>query len=152
VARPLRESFVDLVPDLVVTAKAIADRALTTATEVVVTVEGELDLATKATLASQLRQTLNALPPSCAVVIDLDGVGFLGVPGIRTLLEFATEVAERGICARFRFPARLKRIMIRVGLARELADLSWVEAAGSAPPARLPRDAVPSRRGRRGYS
>jgi anti-anti-sigma regulatory factor len=63
------------VPDLVVTVKAVADRGLTTATVVVVTVEGELDLATVATFARQLRETLNALPPSCAVVIDLAGVG-----------------------------------------------------------------------------
>jgi hypothetical protein len=68
------------------------------------------------------------------------------------LLAFATEVAERGICARFLFPARLKRIMIRVGLAQELATLSQVEMVGSAGPAWLPRDAVPCRRGRRGYN
>jgi anti-anti-sigma factor len=125
------------VPGLVVTVKACADRGLTGAAVVVVTVEGELDLATEAAFARQLRETLNALPPSCAVVIDLAGVGFLGVPGIRTLLAFATEVAERGICARFRFPARLKRIMIRVGLAHELAHLSRVEATGA------PRRSVP---------
>jgi anti-anti-sigma factor len=139
-----------LLPDLVVTVKGLADSGLTTATVVVVTVEGELDLATEATLATQLRETLNVLPPSCAVVLDLAGVGFLGVPGIRGLLAFAVELGERGMCARFLFPARLKRIMIRVGLAHELANLSWVEAAGAA--ARLPRDAVPCRRGRSGYS
>jgi len=123
------------VPGLVVTVSARADRGLTTAA-VVVTVEGELDLATEAAFARQLRETLNAVPPSCAVVIDLAGVSFLGVPGIRTLLGFATEVAERGRCARFRFPARLKRIMIRAGLAHELAGLSRVEATGAT---RLPK-------------
>jgi len=121
---------------LVVAVEACADRGLTGAA-VVVTVEGELDLAAEATFARQLRETLNAVPPSCVVVIDLAGVSFLGVPGIRTLLAFATEVAERGMCARFRFPARLKRIMIRVGLAHELARLGRVEAAGA------PRQAVP---------
>jgi anti-anti-sigma factor len=115
--------LVHLVPELAVTIETVADREPANERVVVVTVKGELDLATEAALAIHLHEALNALPTSCAVVIDLAGVRFLGVPGIRTLLAFATELTERGIGARFLFPPRLKRIMIRLGLAQELARL-----------------------------
>ena len=123
--------LVHLVPELVVTVEAVPDRELADKTVVIVTVTGELDLATEAALASHLHDLLDALPSSCTVVIDLAGVSFLGVPGIRTLLAFATEVTERGICARFLFPSRLKRIMVRLGLAQDLARLGQADSSRS---------------------
>ncbi|MGH3827246.1 MAG: STAS domain-containing protein [Pseudonocardiaceae bacterium] len=58
----------------------------------VVTVTGEVDSLTAPALASVLREQLSA---ARLVVVDLDGVDFLGSAGLSALFE-ASELATRG--------------------------------------------------------
>ena len=91
--------------------------------------EGELDRVGADVCAVQLRDALAATLPPRLVVLDLAGVRFLGVAGLCFLLAFAAEVAGQGIHTRFLLPARLKRIMLRVGLAAELARFDAIDDA-----------------------
>jgi len=89
--------------------------------------EGELDLAGAEVCAVHFRDALAALLPPSLIVIDLAGVRFLGVAGLRVLFTFAAEAAAQGIHTRFLLPARLKRIMLRVGVAAELARFDVID-------------------------
>ena len=75
---------------------------------VIVSVHGELDLAT----APQLDEALRARPPGTRLVIDLSGCTFLDSSGVRVLALQATEVANQG--------SRLELVVVDTGIARVL--------------------------------
>lgn len=83
--------------------------------------EGDLDRAGAGACVAQLRDAVAGQPSVSVVVIDLEEICFLGVSGIHALLGFAAESAERCISTQFLLPARLKRIMMRIGLSSEFA-------------------------------
>ncbi|MFB9690527.1 STAS domain-containing protein [Amycolatopsis plumensis] len=72
---------------------------MTTTTDAsIVTVEGELDLATTPRLRNQLDAALKSRPT--ALIIDLDAVGFCSSGALSALLEAVTNAHARGIpCA-----------------------------------------------------
>lgn len=54
---------------------------------VVVRAVGEIDMATGPDLRSNLKQAYGLLPPGWTLVVDLDGVSFLGSVGLSVLFE-----------------------------------------------------------------
>ncbi|WP_410588232.1 STAS domain-containing protein [Amycolatopsis sp. lyj-23] len=87
-----------------------------TGSGVVITVEGELDVAT----APRLRATVGAvtLAPGQLLVVDLAGVTFCDSSGISALIAArnVAEAAEAGV-ALAAVPARLSRTFALIGLA-----------------------------------
>ncbi len=75
---------------------------------VVVSVQGELDLAT----APRLEEVLASRAPGSRVVIDLSGCTFLDSSGVRVLALTANEAAADG--------ARLELVVVDAGIARVL--------------------------------
>jgi anti-sigma B factor antagonist len=64
---------------------------------VVVSVRGELDLATVPVLRERLERLGEASPPPSPVVVDLSGVTFIGSAGLALLVELHNQCEERGV-------------------------------------------------------
>jgi anti-sigma B factor antagonist len=94
--------------------------------DVVVEVRGEIDLLTAPRLHEAVRAVLERQPP--VLVIDLLAVGFLGVPGLATLLDIQHRVGER---TRLRVAAgpAIRRSLCFTGLDRRFALYPTVEEA-----------------------
>lgn len=69
---------------------------------VVVTVHGEIDLATHDKLATALHRA--AAPPAREIVVDLSDVGFLDSSGVRTLVVGWRQAESQGISFGLRKP------------------------------------------------
>ena len=74
---------------------AVATLCVTTHAFVVIHVEGELDVATAGKLETAL--TPIAAPDGTRVVVDLAGVSFIDVRGLRALLTGRRELSRRHI-------------------------------------------------------
>jgi anti-sigma B factor antagonist len=94
--------------------------------DVVVEVRGEIDLLTAPRLHETVRAVLERQPP--VLVIDLLAVGFLGVPGLATLLDIQHRAGER---TRLRVAAgpAIRRSLCFTGLDRRFALYPTVEDA-----------------------
>ena len=107
--------------------KALTIRARREPGYVVVTVAGEVDIATVA----QLRERLAALAVSgVPLVADLDQVGFIDATGLGALAGAAREAAEHGtslhlVCAQpqTRRLFRITRLDRQIPLAHDLAEV-----------------------------
>lgn len=90
-------------------------------TTVVVTVEGELDLAT----APQLQREVLALLslPVEVVVLDLAGVEFLDSSGLNLLNRVRTTAAEHGIELLLRNLTRQPRLVLEITHMTELFEI-----------------------------
>jgi anti-sigma B factor antagonist len=108
-------------------AKALTIRARREPGYVVVTVAGEVDIATVA----RLRKRLSALAADgVPLVADLDQVTFIDATGLGALAGAAREAASQGgsmyvVCARAK-PRRLFRVTgldRQIPLARDLAEV-----------------------------
>lgn len=64
-------------------------------TSVTVTVLGEVDLASRAALDSCLNEALTV--GVNAVLVELSGLSFIDLTGMRTILEFERECRRRGV-------------------------------------------------------
>lgn len=64
----------------------------------VLTLAGDLDLATAAEAASALDDALHRLTDPPVLVVDLDDLLFCGARGLRVLLDAAAEADRRGGC------------------------------------------------------
>ncbi|WP_083661208.1 anti-sigma factor antagonist [Actinophytocola xanthii] len=63
---------------------------------VVVSVGGELDLATVPVLRERLEGVTEASPPPSPLVVDLSGLTFIGSAGLALLVELNNQCLERG--------------------------------------------------------
>lgn len=63
---------------------------------VVLTLAGELDLATAELLREQVRPLLGHGADACHLVVDLSDLTFLDITGVGVLLEAHRRLAERG--------------------------------------------------------
>jgi anti-sigma B factor antagonist len=74
---------------------------------------GEVDIAT----APDLREALAAVAGHPLLVVDVDGVRFCGVRGLRALLATADDRAARGgALVLARTPPHLRRLMLAMGV------------------------------------
>jgi anti-sigma B factor antagonist len=90
----------------------------------VVSVEGEIDLATAPTLAAHLDHICDRTD---AVTVDLRRVGFLDCVGLRELLELHEQGLESGCRVGFiQGPERVRRVFELTGT---LSRLAFAEAA-----------------------
>jgi len=80
----------------------------------VVTVTGELDLATAEGLRARLVQVEDGDPPPATVVLDVAGLDFIDAAGIAVLLSAQRSVAARGGQLCLRAPSRMVRRVVRV--------------------------------------
>ncbi len=96
----------------------------TNAGTVVLTVQGEIDIATVGTLQSRLGEVCDAAGD---VTVDLRRVDFLDCLGLRVLLEQHERSAQRGFCIDFvQGPPRVRRVFELTGT---LDRLYFVEVA-----------------------
>ncbi len=62
----------------------------------ILTLDGDLDVATAPVLDAALLDAVTHVPDVALIVVDLDGVLFCGVRGLRSLLDAADATARRG--------------------------------------------------------
>lgn len=108
-------------------AKALTIRARREPGCVVVTVAGEVDIATVARLRARLSA---AAAPGIPLVADLDQVSFIDATGLGALAAAAREAAARGVSmyvvcgrAQTRRLFRVTGLDRQIPLARDLAEL-----------------------------
>jgi anti-sigma B factor antagonist len=89
----------------------------------VVTLTGELDLATADGLRARLVQVLDGDPPPARVVLDASGLDFLDAAGISVLLSAQRSLAARGGQLCLREPSRIVRRVVRVLQLEQLLPL-----------------------------
>lgn len=92
---------------------------------VVVTVNGEVDLATSSELEKCVLRALEGAPSS--VVLDLGGLTFIDSSGLRTLVSTSRAAADRDATLALRnVPSHAQRVLDLTGLADSfpLADES----------------------------
>ncbi|UUV35940.1 STAS domain-containing protein [Amycolatopsis roodepoortensis] len=82
---------------------------------VIITVSGDLDLATTKFLDAELNQALDPVPSS--VVVDLNGVAFCDSTGLSTLIGLNNRCAADRIDLRFLPSATIRRLLRRTGLS-----------------------------------
>lgn len=80
--------------------------------QVVVRVQGELDLATEDRLRDAL--TVVLLQEPRAIVVDLAGVSFLDCAGVRALLEAHRGATSRGMTLAVRNPNPMVRCVLQI--------------------------------------
>lgn len=83
-----------------------------TSTALVLTLDGEIDLASRHTLDSRLREAVSTLPPPDLVVVDLTSVRFFAVEGFRLLRELTDGCRPRGL--RIRLVAAPDSVVARI--------------------------------------
>jgi anti-anti-sigma factor len=81
---------------------------------VVLTVVGELDMATAPILVDHLRAAEAAVVPPAPFVLDLTQLGYLGSPGLSLLVEHHWRCAELGSPLRVVAPQRGVRRLIEI--------------------------------------
>jgi anti-sigma B factor antagonist len=101
-------------------ADPVATLCLTMHPFVVIHVEGELDIATAGKLQTAL--TTIAAPDGTRVVVDLAGVSFIDVRGLRALLIGRRELARRHIGIVVRNPRPQARRLFDLAGNRDLLD------------------------------
>ena len=90
----------------------------TDAGTVVLTLQGEIDIATVGTLRSRLADACDAAGD---LTVDLRRVGFLDCLGLRVLLEQHERSAQRGFRIAFvQGPARVRRVFELTGTVHRL--------------------------------
>jgi anti-sigma B factor antagonist len=83
---------------------------------VVVTVRGEVDLATANELEAAVTSAFEGAPST--VVLDLEGLTFIDSSGLRTLVSLSQEAASRGgVLALRKVPSHAQRVLDITGLA-----------------------------------
>ena len=82
--------------------------------DVVVSLSGELDLATADRLRTRLQRVVAAEPAPASVVLDVSGLQFVDAAGIAVLLSAQRALAARGGRMSLRSPSRLVRRVVRV--------------------------------------
>ena len=81
----------------------------------VVTVRGEVDLATAPDLASSVRGALEGSPSS--LILDLEGLAFIDSSGLRELVTLSEEARSRGASFVLRkVPRVAQRVLELTGL------------------------------------
>jgi anti-sigma B factor antagonist len=98
---------------------------------VVVTLAGELDMATSPLLAKAFAEVLDRQRLS-AVTIDLAEVNFLDSSGMRALLQARSAVVERGADYAVRRPTPQVAKVLRIAALDEILN---IDEEGSASPA-----------------
>jgi anti-sigma B factor antagonist len=84
---------------------------------VVVTVRGEVDLATASELESCVSEAFGGAPS--AVVLDLEALTFIDSSGLRALVSLAQEATSRGATLALRnVPSHAQRVLDLTGLAK----------------------------------
>ncbi|MEQ7127687.1 STAS domain-containing protein [Actinopolymorpha sp. B11F2] len=105
----------------------------------VVTVAGEIDLATSSQLRAQLLDVLTEQEPPRVLVVALDGVSFLDSTGLSALVVARRRAKELGVELRLTSPARgPSRVLNITGLDdafRIYPTLNEAIAGETAPPA-----------------
>ena len=91
--------------------RAAVTRAGATA---VLTLTGELDLATAGPLRARLSRLVQDDPPPALVVLDVAGLQFVDAAGIGALLSAQRTLAARGGRMCLRSPSRLVQRVVRV--------------------------------------
>ena len=95
----------------------------------VVTVDGEIDLATSAEVEGRVREHVEADSPS-TLVLDLTGCAFLDSTGVASLLRLSRELDERSI--RFSLvvpPGPVLRVLVLMGVEERLSVVADRAAA-----------------------
>lgn len=80
----------------------------------VVTLRGELDLATGDALRARLAEVTGTAPPPARLVLDVAGLAFVDAAGIAVLLGAQRALARTGGTVSLRSPSRLVRRVVRV--------------------------------------
>lgn len=121
-------------------------RTWTIGTSVVVSVAGEVDLATSDQLAEALGAALSgALSGASGVICEMSGVSFLGSPGLAVLMAARQRAVDGGVRFDVVCPQPLpRRVIALVGLeaALGLRDSPWDAAEAQARRADGPAPAV----------
>jgi anti-sigma B factor antagonist len=87
----------------------------------VVTVRGDIDLASAADFESALRTALEAAPAS--IVIDLAALSFMDSSGLRVLVSLSKEAESRGATLGLRnIPRHAQRVLDITGLTEWFED------------------------------
>ncbi len=81
----------------------------------IVTVQGDIDLATADDLETCVRGALNGVS---SIVIDMEGVTFLDSSGLRSLVTLQGEANSQGTSITLRsMPTQIRRVFDLTGLA-----------------------------------
>lgn len=119
----------------------------------VLTVSGELDIATADTLQSRTRRTL---AEGYDVVIDLAGVTFFDCSGLRALIVARHVAAQFGARLRLRAPSPAVERILQVTGVRDSFDVEPAPVADvhplASPRSPLPPAPVPGPRGDQGFA
>ncbi|MFG1603888.1 STAS domain-containing protein [Actinoplanes sp. NPDC049265] len=89
---------------------------------VVITVAGELDMATVPALAEEIAATLDRMSP-LTLTLDLSEVCFFSAAGITALLDARTTVADRGAHLTLRNPSPIVHQIMRLGGVDEIFEI-----------------------------
>ena len=93
--------------------------------ECVVTVRGDIDLASAPEFETTLRTALESSPSS--ITIDLDGLTFIDSSGLRVLVSLSKEAQSRGATLGLRnVPRHARRVLDITGLSE------WFDGQGRA--------------------
>ncbi|MFE6615943.1 STAS domain-containing protein [Amycolatopsis sp. NPDC057786] len=82
---------------------------------VIITVSGDLDLATAGFLKAELSRALDPVPSS--VDVDLNAVDFCDTSGLSALVSLNTRCVADRIALRFLPSATIRRLLWRTGLS-----------------------------------
>lgn len=110
-------------------------RASTVAGRAVVSVSGEIDLATIPKLHDALTRGVAAAPPSATVFVDLDGVYVCDDSGLGVLMGAAGRARQAGgemivVCS----PGPLRERLSQTGFDRAVTVVASLAHADAAPP------------------
>ena len=98
---------------------------------------GELDLANADQCGADLAAAVAAAPPPHLVLLDLRELDFLAAAGVRALLSFADDCAQRGLRAALVLDgaSNVQRLVRLLGLDRRLPVYSstWEASASTGP-------------------
>jgi anti-sigma B factor antagonist len=92
-------------------------RCGSSASEIVVRVTGEIDMAAVPVVSAALEPHLERAVPGTKLSVDLSGVTFMSLHGVNLLLEAADSARSRGAALRVvGCPPRLMRLLVLTGM------------------------------------
>lgn len=98
----------------------------------VVTVAGELDMATEPEFSRQVEGRIDAQPR--AVVLDLSGLGFVGSAGLKALVEQQQRAEQRNVSLRLVLGGSpIERLLELTGLENTFAVYDTLDQASDTP-------------------
>lgn len=94
----------------------------------ILTLDGELDLATRPILRAAVGQALDSARP--AIIIDLDGVTFMDSSGLEELIEGYRTVTHRGVTFTLATPTpQINKVLRATGLRDQFPVCDTVATA-----------------------